>query len=45
MFSPQFIENKLKFSPFVKEAVIVGDKRDYITAIINIDMGIVGKWA
>lgn len=45
MFSPQFIENKLKFSPFVKEAVVVGDKRDYITAIINIDMGIVGKWA
>jgi len=45
MFSPQFIENKLKFSPFVKEAVIIGDKRDYITAILNIDMGIVGKWA
>lgn len=45
MFSPQFIENKLKFSPFVKEAVVIGDKRDYITAILNIDMGIVGKWA
>jgi long-chain acyl-CoA synthetase len=45
MFSPQFIENKLKFSPYVKEAVVIGDKRDYITAILNIDMGIVGKWA
>ncbi|ADR19730.1 AMP-binding protein [Calditerrivibrio nitroreducens] len=44
-FSPQFIENKLKFSPFIKEAVVLGDKKDYITAIINIDMGIVGKWA
>lgn len=45
MFSPQFIENKLKFSPFIKEAVVIGDKRDFITSIINIDMGIVGKWA
>ncbi|MGA1847477.1 AMP-binding protein [Deferribacter abyssi] len=45
MFSPQFIENKLKFSPYIKEAVTFGDKRDYITAILNIDMGIVGKWA
>ncbi|KAA0259438.1 long-chain fatty acid--CoA ligase [Deferribacter autotrophicus] len=45
MFSPQFIENKLKFSPYIKEAVTLGNKRDYITAILNIDMGIVGKWA
>jgi long-chain acyl-CoA synthetase len=45
MFSPQFIENKLKFSPFIKEAVVIGDKKEYITAIVNIDMGIVGKWA
>jgi long-chain acyl-CoA synthetase len=44
-FSPQFIENKLKFSPYVKEAVVVGDARPYITALINIDMPIVGKWA
>jgi long-chain acyl-CoA synthetase len=44
-FSPQFIENKLKFSPYVKEAVVVGDKRERITALINIDMPIVGKWA
>lgn len=45
MFSPQFIENKLKFSPFIKEAVCIGDNLPYITAIINIDMPIVGKWA
>jgi len=44
-FSPQFIENKIKFSPYVKEAVALGDNRDYITLILNIDMGIVGKWA
>ena len=45
MFSPQFIENKLKFSPYIKEAVCLGDNLPYITAIINIDMSIVGKWA
>lgn len=44
-FSPQFIENKLKFSPFIKEAVVLGNEKEYITAILNIDMGIVGKWA
>lgn len=45
MFSPQFIENKLKFSPYIKEAVVIGDQRKFITAIVNIDMEIVGKWA
>jgi len=45
MFSPQFIENKLKFSPYIKEAVCVGDQLPYITSIICIDMPIVGKWA
>jgi long-chain acyl-CoA synthetase len=44
-FSPQFIENKLKFSPYIKEAVVVGSGRPYLVAMINIDMGIVGKWA
>ncbi|NLC71087.1 MAG: long-chain fatty acid--CoA ligase [Desulfuromonadaceae bacterium] len=44
-FSPQHIENKIKFSPFLKEAVALDDRRDYITLILNIDMGIVGKWA
>ncbi len=45
MFSPMFLENKLKFSPYVKEAVIFGDQEDYITVLINIDPIIVGKWA
>lgn len=44
-FSPQFMENKLKFSPYVKEAVVLGQKRDYIAAIICIDDEIVGRWA
>ncbi len=44
-FSPQFVENKIKFSPFVKEAVVVGDGRDFLGALLCIDMGIVGKWA
>jgi long-chain acyl-CoA synthetase len=44
-FSPQFIENKLKFSPYIKEAVTVGHKRDFIIAMICIDFGIVGNWA
>jgi len=45
-FSPQFIENKLKFSPYIKEAVVFGGgDLPYITAMINIDMGNVGTWA
>jgi len=45
MFSPQFLENKLKFSPYIKEVIIFGDKRDYIGVLINIDPVVVGKWA
>ncbi len=45
MFSPMFLENKLKFSPYVKEAVVFGDQRDYIGVLINIDPIVVGKWA
>jgi long-chain acyl-CoA synthetase len=45
MFSPMFLENKLKFSPYIKEAVIFGDGRDYIATLINIDPIVVGKWA
>jgi len=45
MFSPMFLENKLKFSPYIKEAVIFGNKKDYVSALINIDPVIVGKWA
>jgi len=44
-FSPQFIENRLKFSPYVKEAVVIGHDRPYLTAMLCIDMGVVGKWA
>ena len=44
-FSPQFIENRLKFSPYIKEAVVLGQDKPYLTALICIDQGIVGKWA
>ncbi len=44
-FAPQFIENKLKFSPYIKEAVAYGQDRDYVATMINIDMDNVGKWA
>jgi long-chain acyl-CoA synthetase len=44
-FAPQFIENKLKFSPYIKEAVAFGQERPYVAAMINIDMENVGKWA
>ncbi|MBR0682834.1 long-chain fatty acid--CoA ligase [Roseomonas eburnea] len=44
-FSPQFIENKLKFSPFVAEAVILGDQRPHLAAMICIRFPIVSKWA
>ena len=44
-FAPQFIENKLKFSPYIKEAVAFGQDRPYVATMINIDMENVGKWA
>jgi long-chain acyl-CoA synthetase len=44
-FSPQYIENKLKFSPYVAEAVILGAGRPYLAAIICIRYSIVAKWA
>ena len=44
-FSPQFIENKLKFSPHIKEAVVFGGDWPFVTAMINIDMENAGKWA
>ncbi len=45
IFAPQFIENKLKFSPYIKEAVVLGQGREYVTAMINIDLESVGNWA
>ena len=44
-FSPQFIENKLKFSPYVAEAVILGDERPFLSAIICIRYPVLSKWA
>ena len=44
-FSPDFIETRLKFSPYIKEAVTFGEARPYITAMINIDLDNVGNWA
>ena len=44
-FSPQFIENRLKFSPYIKEAVVIGQDKPYLAALVCIDQGIVGKWA
>jgi long-chain acyl-CoA synthetase len=44
-FSPDFIETRLKFSPYIKEAVVFGEGRPYITLMVNIDFGNVGVWA
>ena len=44
-FSPQFIENKLKFSPYVGECVVLGHDRPFITALVCIRYSIVSKWA
>ena len=44
-FSPQYLETRLKFSPYIKDAWILGDKRQAVTAVICIDAGVVGKWA
>jgi long-chain acyl-CoA synthetase len=44
-FAPQFVENKLKFSPYIAEAVAFGDRRPFVAAIIAIDLTTVGNWA
>ena len=44
-FAPQYIENKLKFSAYIKEAVAIGQDRPWVAAMVNIDMENVGKWA
>jgi long-chain acyl-CoA synthetase len=44
-FSPMFVENKLKFCPYVVESVVLGHEQDYVTAMICIDYKHVGKWA
>src|SRR5213075_1604149 len=44
-FAPQFIENKLKFGPYVREAVAFGDGKPFVAAMIAIDPNTVGSWA
>ncbi|WP_315729607.1 MULTISPECIES: long-chain fatty acid--CoA ligase [unclassified Bradyrhizobium] len=44
-FSPQYIENKLKFSPYIAEAVVLGAGRDQLAAMICIRYSIISKWA
>jgi long-chain acyl-CoA synthetase len=44
-FAPQFVENKLKFSPFISEAVAFGDRQPFVAAIVAIDLTTVGNWA
>jgi long-chain acyl-CoA synthetase len=45
LFAPKYIENKLKFFPYVKEAVAFGDGREQVCAFVNIDIDAVGNWA
>ncbi|HEX7607606.1 MAG TPA: AMP-binding protein, partial [Usitatibacter sp.] len=45
LFAPKYLENKLKFFPYVKEAVAFGDGRAQVTVMVNIDMPAVGDWA
>lgn len=44
-FAPAFIENKLKFSPFIREVVAFGDQHQFVAAMVAIDINTVGKWA
>ncbi len=45
IFSPKFLENRIKFFPEIKEAVAFGHGRDYVTMFVNIDLASVGNWA
>ncbi|MGH8667727.1 MAG: AMP-dependent synthetase/ligase [Burkholderiales bacterium] len=45
LFAPKYLENKLKFFPYVKEAVCFGHQRDMVCAFINIDPDAIGNWA
>jgi long-chain acyl-CoA synthetase len=44
-FSPQYLETRLKFSPYIKDSWVIGHQLDYITAVMCIDYSVVGKWA
>ena len=45
LFAPKYIENKLKFFADIREAVAIGDKRDFVTVMLNIELASVGNWA
>lgn len=45
LFPPKYIENKLKFYPNIREAVALGDKRDFVCVMLNIDLTAVSSWA
>ncbi|MBA2965323.1 MULTISPECIES: AMP-dependent synthetase/ligase [Ramlibacter] len=45
MFAPKYVENKLKFFPHIKEVVALGDRRDQVCVMVNIDFDAVGNWA
>jgi long-chain acyl-CoA synthetase len=45
LFAPKYLENKLKFFPWIREAVAFGDGRPFATAFVNIDLQAVGNWA
>ena len=45
LVAPKYIENKLKFYPNIREAVVYGDGRDFVTVMLNIDLTAVGSWA
>ncbi len=44
-FAPQYLETRLKFSPYIKDAWVIGDKRDYLSAVMCIDYSVVSNWA
>jgi long-chain acyl-CoA synthetase len=45
-YAPQYIEGRLRFSPYIKDAMVIGGKdKDFVSALINIDFTMVGKWA
>ena len=44
-FAPQYLETRLKFSPYIRDSWVIGDEKDYISAVLCIDYAVVGKWA
>ncbi len=45
-YAPQYIEGRLRFSPYIKDAMVIGGReKDFVSAIVNIDFAMVGKWA